>query len=156
MRLLIAAAGLAAVLLVPSSASADIVPQRSIMGIELQMTRAQVEAVAGKPDRVRTRPHEIIGSVRVLTYGRTRVTLARRSGVIDVTTRDPFERTSRDVGVGTHRSLVRKRVAGARCRDQSGFRHCLVGRLRPGRTVTLFRLNKRNRVTSVSIGAVID
>jgi hypothetical protein len=156
MRLIIATAGLAAVLLVPASASADVVPQKSIMGVELQMTRAQVKAVAGKPDRVRTRRHEIIGSVRVLTYGKTKVTIARRSGVISVFTRSRRQRTANGVGVGTRKRVLRRKLQNERCRNDSGFHRCWIGRFRPGRTVTEFRLNDRNRVKSVILAAVID
>ena len=46
-------------------------------------------------------------------------------------------------------------MAGVRCRTESGFRHCFVGRFLPGRRVTDFRI-KAGRVTSVDVGFVID
>jgi hypothetical protein len=46
-------------------------------------------------------------------------------------------------------------VAGVRCRTESGFRHCFVGRFLPGRRVTDFRI-RRGHVTSVQVAFVLD
>jgi hypothetical protein len=145
----------AAALALPAAAGAVIVPQQSIMGIELQMTKAEVKAVAGEPDAIRQRQHEIIGKVTEYRYGRTRVSIAQQSGVITVRTRDPGERTATNVGVGTRKRALRRRLDGERCEREFGFHHCWLGRFRAGKTVTDFRL-RDNRVSSVTLAIVID
>jgi hypothetical protein len=147
---------IALLLLLPAGAEALIVPQRSIMGVELEMTRAEVKAVAGEPDEVEKRPHEIVGQITEYRYGRTRVGIARNSGVIFVNTRDRSERTAEGVGIGSSKRFLRRNLSGERCRDEFGVHHCFLGAFRAGRTVTDFRLNKRNRVRSVTLGLVID
>jgi hypothetical protein len=146
----------AAVLLLPAAAGAVIVPQQSIMGIELQMSKGQVKAAAGEPDEIRQRDHEIIGKVTEYRYGRTRVSIAQQSGVIAIRTRDRDERTADNVGVGTRKRALRRKLDGERCKREAGFHHCWLGRFRAGRTVTDFRLNKNNRVRSVTLAIVID
>ena len=59
------------------------------------------------------------------------------------------------VGVGSSEGQVPAKVAGVRCRTESGFRHCFVGRFLPGKRVTDFRI-RRGRVTSVQVGFVLD
>jgi len=142
-------------LALPAAAGAEIVPQKSIMGIELQMTKAEVKAVAGQPDEVRRRRHEIIGTITEYRYGRTRVGIAPGSGVIYVSTRDRDERTAEGVGVGTRKRVLRRRLEGERCERTSGVNHCWFGRFRAGRTVTDFRI-RDGRVQSVTLAIVID
>ena len=136
-------------------AAAVLVPQQSIMGVELGMTRAEVKGVAGQPDSVRRRPHEIIGEITEYRYGRTRIGIARRSGVIFVTTRDPLERTADNVGVGSTKRFLRRHLEGERCKREYGIHHCWLGRFRAGRTVTDFRIRK-GEVRAVTLGVVID
>ena len=145
----------AAVLLLPAAAGAVIVPQQSIMGIELQMSKGQVKAAAGEPDEIRQRDHEIIGKVTEYRYGRTRVSIAQQSGVISIRTRDRDERTADNVGVGSRKRFLRRKLDGERCKREPGFHHCWLGRFRAGRTVTDFRL-RDNRVRSVTLAIVID
>jgi hypothetical protein len=156
MRTPVVAAALVTALTIPAGASAEVVPQKSIMGIELQMTRAQVQAVAGTPDSSRRRSHEILGSYRELRYGKTTVGLGRGSGVFFVSTTARRQRTAEGVGIGTRKRVLRKRLSGERCRNRFGVHHCFFGRFRPGRTVTDFRLNKRNKVSRIVLGTVID
>lgn len=147
---------LVAMLVLPAAASAEIVPQRSIMGVQLQMTEAEVRSVAGEPDSVRSRPHEIMGRYTQYRYGRTKIGLGEGSGVFFVSTRDRSERTATGIGVGSRKRAVRRRLSGERCRNEYGIHHCWLGRWRAGRTVTDFRLNRKKRVKQVTLAIVID
>lgn len=151
-----AALAVAATLLLPAAAGAAIVPQQSIMGIELQMSKAEVKAAAGEPDAILQRQHEIIGKVTEYRYGRTRVSIAKQSGVISIRTRDRDERTAENVGVGSRKRFLRRKLEGERCKREFGFHHCWLGRFRAGRTVTDFSLNDENRVRWVTLAIVID
>ena len=150
---LAAASGLA-VLAFAAVASAAIVPQRGIAGVRLEMTKAQVRAVLGAPAAA-VHGRNDFGSFTVYRYRGLRITFQGNRRVTDVFTTRPGERTARGVGVGSTEAQVRARVAGVRCRTESGFRHCFVGRFLPGRRVTDFRI-KRGRVASVTVGFVLD
>ena len=135
-------------------ASAAIVPQRGIAGVRLEMTKAQVRAVLGAPRRAVHGSNEF-GSFTVYRYRGLRVTFQGNRRVTDVFTTRRTERTARGVGVGSTEGQVRAKVAGVRCRTESGFRHCFVGRFLPGRRITDFHI-RRGRVTSVEVGFVVD
>ena len=149
-----AAACIFVVFAVAAVASAAIVPQRGIAGVRLEMTKAQVRAVLGAPRRAVHGSNEF-GSFTVYRYRGLRITFQGNRRVTDVFTTRPGERTARGVGVGSTEAQVRARVAGVRCRAESGFRHCFVGRFLPGRRVTDFRI-KHGHVTSVDVGFVVD
>jgi hypothetical protein len=150
----LAVACILAALVSAAVASAAIVPQRGIAGVRLEMTKAQVRAVLGAPRRAVHGSNEF-GSFTVYRYRGLRITFQGNRRVTDVFTTRPGERTARGVGVGSTEAQVRARVAGVRCRTESGFRHCFVGRFLPGRRVTDFRI-RRGRVTSVDVGFVVD
>ena len=135
-------------------ASAAIVPQRGIAGVRLEMTKAQVRAVLGAPRRAVHGSNEF-GSFTIYRYRGLRVTFQGNRRVTDVFTTRRTERTARGVGVGSTEGQVRAKVAGVRCRTESGFRHCFVGRFLPGRRITDFHI-RRGRVTSVEVGFVVD
>ena len=144
---------------VAAPAHAVIVPQKSIRGIRLGVNQNGVRAAAGKPDKVRTIDNEIMGKVTEWTYGKTKVLFNGRTSsakVINLFTTSASERTAGGIGVGSTRAQVLAKIKGAKCENDSGFRHCFVGKFLPGRTVTDFRLSKTNEVTSVDIGIVID
>ena len=153
MRLTLAVCVVAA-LATATPARTAIVVQRGIAGVELQMTKAQVRAKLGRPMRVRTGTNDF-GTFRELVYRRVTVTFQSGPQVTAVRTTSPLERTARDVGVGSTKAQVKARVHNVRCVNESGFRHCFVGKFLPGRTVTDFRL-RNGRVSSVTIGFVID
>lgn len=142
-------------------AQAQIVPQKGIMGINLKMTRAQVIGAKGKPDAERLAPHDIIGQVRTMRYGRTHVTFGgtrRDAGVIGILTKDPAQRTRSGVGIGSTAADVRAGVADTQCRTEFGVSHCWKGSFyAAGNRVTDFVLDKpAGKVVSVTVGFVID
>jgi hypothetical protein len=150
----LAAASGFALLAFAAVASGAIVPQRGIAGVRLEMTKAQVRAVLGAPRRAVHGSNEF-GSFTVYRYRGLRVTFQGNRRVTDVFTTRRTERTARGVGVGSTEGQVRAKVAGVRCRTESGFRHCFVGRFLPGRRITDFHI-RRGRVTSVEVGFVVD
>jgi hypothetical protein len=156
--LLVLAASLA--LLLAPAANAVIVPQRGIGSIALKMTRAQVIHEKGKPDAEKVVPNEIIGRVRTMRYGATRITFGgtqAAAGVIGIETKDRQQRTRSGVGVGSSAAEVRAGVAGTQCRTEFRISHCWKGSFLPGRRVTDFRLSEpEGEVISVNVGFVID
>ena len=136
------------------TANAVIVVQRSIAGVKLGMTKAQVRATLGRPMRVRSGTNDF-GAFRELFYRRVTVTFQGGLHVTSVRTTSSLERTAAGVGVGSTKAEVKAHVKNVHCRNESGFRHCFVGAFLPGRTVTDFRL-RNGRVSSVSVGVVID
>jgi hypothetical protein len=153
------AAAAACSLALPAAADARIVVQRSIAGVTMGMSTAKVTDTLGKPDRKRTVESEILGRTSEWVYGRTRVQFSgteKSSQVIQVETRDPEERTAAGIGLGSTKAELKRSIKKARCESGEGFSLCSVGSFRPGNTVTTFRLTPKNRVSSVSIGTVID
>jgi hypothetical protein len=131
-------------------AGAVIVPQRSIAGVELLMTRAEVRGVLGEPNEVIHGTNEF-GAFTVFKYRRLRVTFQGRTQVTAVATNRRNEKTARGIGFGSTRDEVRDNVRGVRCAK----RMCVKGRLLPGRRVTVFRLY-HGRVANTLVGFVID
>jgi hypothetical protein len=148
-------AAVLALALTASSARAVIVVQRSIGGVKLQMTKAQVRAKLGRPMRVHVGSNEF-GTFTEKVYKRVTVTFQSGDRVTNVRTTSPLEQTAGGVGVGSTKSQVKAGVHNVTCKNESGFKHCFVGAFLPGRTVTDFRLRNNGRVSSVSIGFVID
>ena len=159
LRLPVALTATLAFAVVAAPAHAVIVPQKSIKGIRLGLTQNGVRAAAGKPTKVRTINNEIMGKVIEWSYGKTKVLFNGRTSsakVINLETTSATERTAGGIGVGSTRAEVLAKIKGVKCENESGFRHCYVGKFLPGRTVTDFRLSKANKVTLVDIGIVID
>ena len=150
----------ACALLLPAAlADARIVPQKGIMGINLNMTRSQVVHKKGKPDSEKVVNNEILGRQRIMRYGRTRVGFSgtrRGARVIGITTHDRRQRTRSGVGIGSSEAAVRAGVGGIHCRTEFGSRHCFKGRFRAGERVTDFSLSARDHVTRVTVAIVID
>ena len=143
-------------LTVPAPASAALVPQRSLAGIELGMTAKEVRAERGEPDEVTRPKHPIVGRSTVYRYGLTRVTIFDQSGVVNITTTSRRE-TYRSTGVGSTERAMRRAVRGERCATEHGHRTCHVGRFEPGRKVTTWYISpKTGKVRRISLGRVID
>lgn len=118
------------------------------------MTKAQVRARLGRPART-VGGHNEFGGFVELVYPGLHVTFQGRQKVTGVSTTRRSERTASGVGVGSTEAQVRARVAGVRCRSETGLRHCFLGRFLAGRRVTDFRI-RGGRVSSVTIGFVLD
>ena len=153
-KTLITATTLTALLLAPAAAQAVIQPQRSISGVALGMTQAQVRAALGVPRVSRGNsdfgPFTVfryVGGLTVRFQGNTRVSSVETTGLGD--------RTVRGVGVGSSEAVVRARISGVRCVTESGFRHCYLGQFLAGRRVTDFVI-RNGRVSRVTVAVVID
>ena len=153
MRLTLALAALAGLALV-AGATARVVPQRGIAGVELNMSKAEVRAQLGQPRSVR-RGRNIFGVWVTYRYRGIQVTFQGGVRVSSVYTTLRRERTPSSVGVGSTEAFLRARLRGERCRTESQFRHCWLGSFRPGKTVTDFSI-RRGRVTRVVVGFVLD
>ena len=142
------------VLTVPAAAAARIVPQRGIAGAALDMTRAQLQAKLGDPDRKQTRTSDVFGRYDTWFYGRTSIDLfhAGAGKAFNISTTSRSQKTSTGVGVGSSVAQVKAGVRGVHCDKQ----HCYVGRFDPGQKVTDFLLSKTGHVTRVTVGYVID
>ena len=148
----------AASLALPAVAGAVIVPQQGMLGAKLGMTGAQIQARLGPPDATRTRTNEIIGAYTEYRYGEVRVSLFPSNGqAFNFFTRGRSARTVQGVGVGSTETYLRSALRGETCRTQFGIRDCILGQELAGRIVTRFVISRTtNRVTSITIGRVID
>ena len=113
------ATALVILLATAAAASAAIVPQRGIGGVRLALTRAQVRAVLGAPASAVHGRNEF-GSFTVYRYRGLRVTFQGNRTVTAILTTRATERTAAGVGVGSTEGQVRAKVAGVRCRTESG------------------------------------
>jgi len=143
-------------LVVPPAASALIQIDRGIAGARIGNTKAQVRTALGTPTRVRNATNEF-GPFTVFRYrGGIRVTFQGRTTVTAVSTTGLGDRTARGVGVGSTGQAVRQRVPGVTCEPvPGGRRFCQTGEGRPGQRITAFFI-RNGRVTSVTVGRVID
>lgn len=139
-------------------AYAQIVPQRGIKGIRLDMTVREVRDRLGVPDRIIFEEDPIQGRIRVYAYGLTRASFSPGDDarVTGMSTTSRRERTSRGVGVGSARATVARKVPGVRCRIEYGFDHCYIGSLTPGTRARDFLIGSNGRVRRVAVGIVID
>ena len=137
-------------LVVAPAGAATIVPQRSIAGVRLHMTKSQVRALLGAPNHIQT-GHNDFGGYTTFRYPRVSVTFQSGVKVTGMRTSSPLERTTAHVGVGSSRARVMAGVPRVRCRSQQ----CVAGRFTPGSVVTSFIL-RPGRVSAVVVGIVID
>jgi hypothetical protein len=159
LQLLVLGALVLAALSLSSTASAAIVPQHSIAGAKLGMTRTQVEAKLGAPNRVKFHKSVALGfSWRDLFYPRVTVSVfALESGekVVTLTTKSKLERTASGVGVASTLAQLRSGLNGETCRRELGIHHCWIGRWKPGKVVSDFFL-VHGLVSKITIGYVLD
>jgi hypothetical protein len=135
-------------------AAATIVPQHGMAGVELGMTRRAVVAKLGKPAKV-VHGNGAQGAYTSFRYGGLELTFAFNATLSQILTRSRTERTATGAGVGSSMSDVATKVRGARCVNESGYRHCYVGRWSGGQIVTDFSI-ANGRVTRVVVGRILD
>lgn len=149
-----------ALLLGAQPAGAVIVPQKSIAGIELEMTRAQMIQAVGKPDAEKIVRNELLGSQRMVRYGRTKAFfsgVSKEAIVVTLSTLDAGEQTATGVGIGSSEAEVRAGVSGVQCNTLYGQRRCIKGRQIGGQRVSSFSIGlPGHRVTAIIIGFVLD
>jgi len=149
-----AAAAATAALALASGAGALIVPQHSIAGITLRMTKTQVKAKLGTPASVQNGTNDF-GAFTIFRYPAVDVTFQSGPQATALVTRSPGQRTARGVGVGSSVFSVLVKVPAVKCQNDSGFVHCFVGAFLPGHVVTDFVIGNAH-VTRVTVGRVID
>jgi hypothetical protein len=154
MRKVTILAVLVAALALPVSAGATIVVQKSIAGIGLRMTKAQVRAKLGRPAHVVNGVNDF-GPYTNFVYRRVTVSFQGRQNVTGLRTTSRLERTAAGVGVGSSEARLKAAEPRARCKTSLAFRQCVVGVLKPGRVVTAFVLNG-GKVSGVILGYVLD
>jgi hypothetical protein len=142
-------------------ASALIVPQHSIAGIELEMTRHQVRDAKGDPDRVIHGTNDF-GAYTQFIYrnanGKLTATFQGNAGATAVRTNRRTQKTAEGVHVGSPESALHDAYPRLHCRTEtSDFRHCWTGRMRPGRRVTDYWIGiASGNVKRITVAFVID
>jgi hypothetical protein len=129
-----------------------VVPQHSIRGVELGMSRPAVVQRLGKPAHVRHAVNDL-GPYTQLRYKGLRITFAFDGGVSELETTAARDRTAHGAGVGSTEAEVRNAVPKLVCEDNP--RHCHLGRYRAGSVVTDFFF-RNGRVWRLVVGRVID
>lgn len=143
------------------AASALIVPQHSIAGIELNMTRPEVKDTKGQPDRIVHGTNDF-GDYTQFIYrndsGKLMATFQGNAGATAVWTNRKKQKTAEGVHVGSPESALHDAYPHLHCRTESSdFRHCWTGRFRPGHRVTDYRIGMvSGEVNSVTVAFVID
>ena len=148
-------------LLWAGAASALIVPQHSIAGIKLNMTRSEVKDKKGEPDRIIHGTNDF-GKYTQFIYKNTRGKLIAsfqgNAGATAVRTNRKTQGTAEGVHVGSPESALHSAYPNLHCRTESSdFRHCWTGRMRPGRRVTDYWIGiASGNVKLITVAFVID
>jgi hypothetical protein len=143
------------------AASAVIVPQRSIAGVRLEMTRPEVKDKKGDPDRIIHGTNDF-GPYTQFIYknaaGKLMATFQGNMGATAVWTNREPQKTAEGIHVGSPESALHDAYPHLRCRrESSDFRHCWTGRFRAGHRVTDYRIGiATGKVKSVTVAFVID
>jgi hypothetical protein len=140
-----------------AGASALIAPQRSIAGIALTMTRAEVRAAKGDPLRVVHGTNDF-GNYTVFKYGKLAATFQGNAGATAVATSRPGQHTVKGIHVGSTETELAAAYPHLHCRTESSdFRHCWTGAFQPGHRVTDYRITiDSRRVWRITVAFVID
>jgi hypothetical protein len=155
-RALTFAALAVAALALAGTASALIVPQKSIAGIGLGMDRPSVRATAGDPLRVRHGTNDF-GPYTIFVYRRLKVTFQGNTAATAVFTTRRHQYTAERIHVGSTQAALLAAYPGAHCVTDGTFHHCWTGHFVAGRRVTDYRIGRYSGlVKSVLVGIVID
>ena len=151
-------------LVLAAPASATIVPNKGMAGVELGDCIEHAIAVLGYPDRT-FGSTDFAGFKESYYYNDRALKLEFRRGggqcleMTSIRTRSGRERTKEGVGKGTMRTTLRAKLRGEKCRT---FKHpkritiCWLGSMTPSKPVTEFRIDSKGRVNNVRVGIVID
>ncbi len=137
-----------------SAAVSHAAVDRSIAGIELDHTAAEVKRTLGEPDARIGAPSPFGRAVKYRYSDRHLTVTTERANkrVFSVFTRSTSERTDSGVGVGSTEDELRDGLAGERCGTRRGRLHFCFTSPTPG-SHSIFRL-RRGRVSSVELRKV--
>jgi hypothetical protein len=135
----------AVLLVLTESAQAGFRINRSMEGIRLGMTQADVRERLGRPARRELGPDFVNWRYRLPA-----MQLTFKPRVITLFTRSPFVRGRRDIGVGTHERRLMRVVPRLECDTAEGQRLCVVGGFDTGERSTVFVMRRR-QVASITI-----
>jgi hypothetical protein len=154
MRRALLVAVAAAALVLATVASATIVPQKGIAGVNIGMSQAKVRMLLGKPAKVK-HGTDSFGPYTQFKYAGLTVMFQGNKRVTQITTTRSSEKTTTGAGVGSTEAQLRAKVKGLTCKTESGSRHCYLGSFKPHERVTDFSI-KKGRVFRVVVGIVTD
>ena len=144
------------------TAATVIVPQHSIAGVELNMTRPEVRARKGEPDRIKHGTNDF-GPFTEFIYTndvgkKLRVTFQGNNGATAVFTNRRTQRTAEGIHVGSTEARLHDAYPRLHCRTElANFRHCWTGRFSAGHRVTDYRIDRsESRVKNITVAFVID
>jgi outer membrane protein assembly factor BamE (lipoprotein component of BamABCDE complex) len=144
----------ACMLALATQASATIVINRGIAGVNLGMRQVEVRAKLGRPRLVVHGKNEF-GPYTEFRYTGYVVAFQNNGTVTSVVTTLAREKTPAGIGVGSPWPQVRAKVPHVRCEGRPLLGDCHVGDLLPGRKVTDFFV-RGGRVDRVVVGIVLD
>jgi hypothetical protein len=162
-RVIVVCLGLLALGAAP--AGATIVPGKGMAGVKLEDCQEAVISKLGDPDSTVTRM-DFAGSYTLYRYNAKGLRITFRpngdntcNSAVTIFTSKGQERTAEGIGKGSRRTTLRAKLKGEHCRTYHvphRVRTCYIGSFRPGTIVTDFRIDSKARVSTVSIGLVID
>jgi hypothetical protein len=148
-------------------AGAMIVPQDNIQGVKIGMTQQKVLDTLGDPAKTITRLGGGGGETPITTYSylkrgmRVRFVPNRANTANVAFDVEVYaargQRTAEGIHVGSTRRAVRTKLKGAWCRRYDpSYAFCIVGSGKVNRVSTVFLLDRRNKVKSISLNRPWD
>jgi hypothetical protein len=128
-----------------ASAEAAFRVNRSMEGVRIGMSQADVRERLGRPARRELGPDFVNWR-----YRRPPIEVTFKPRVITLFTRSPFVRGRSDVGVGTHERRLKRVLPRVRCESAEGQRVCVIGGFETGERSTVFVMRGR-QVRSITI-----